>query len=110
MDQESLVERGEKLLSQLGPRINELFNGPQVAELIDSALVILVDEDGPDIHVIERMEVMARMPEDSLYDRNPDPRQFPVVVVVAFKDDPSTVYTIPDPRVSLDWHKPGFFD
>ena len=98
------------MLFELGPRINDLFNDPEVGRLIDPAVVILGDDGPPDIHVIERLEVTALMPDDSLSDRNADPPPFPVVVVVAFKNAPSVLYRMPDPRVLSDWYKPGFFD
>jgi hypothetical protein len=60
--------------------------------------------------LIERMEVKVQTPDDSLTGLNPDPPPFPIVAEVAFKDGPSIAYRMPDPRVSADWHKPGFFD
>jgi hypothetical protein len=106
----SYAARGQAFLLQLAPRINTLFNGAEVADLLDPALVILVDENEPEIRVVERIQVMARMRDFSVFETDPNQPQLSVIVVVAFKNGPSEIYGIPDPRVAPDWYKPGYLD
>lgn len=92
-------------LLALGPRINELFRGAEVAELLDPALVVLLGEDPPKIFVVERLVMVELLTEArAVAASSLAVKDKPILAVISDGQEGSA-HLIPDPRVRPDWWK-----
>jgi hypothetical protein len=102
MAENEVAMRLAKILFDLADEVTERFNRPEVAELIEPAIVIFVDEDPPDIQVIERIRLIAAFSGESYIDKATPTRNHPIQVFVSSSEG-TAHYGIPDPRVFPDW-------
>jgi hypothetical protein len=93
--------RHTMILFDLGPRINREFNGPSVADLIDPAIVVLVENGRQTIHVVERIQLAAALSGES-FNEVSGKNEHPIAAAV-FSGEGTFTYSIPDPRVVQDW-------
>jgi hypothetical protein len=63
------LDRHIRLLIRLGPEITDEFGKPEVVELIDPAVAIFVEDD-VEIHVLEKIRIIAAESDSPLLHRN----------------------------------------